>query len=71
MFTEVLPAVTVRATDLRRVLLDATRGPCDCPLCVTARRRIRAAAWPNNDQGTWPEVEEPEHHRDGGSGAAQ
>lgn len=54
--------VALSADDLRRVLLDVERegGPCNCRLCVRARRRVRAAAWPKVD-GTWPALTDGEH----------
>lgn len=51
----------VRVDDLRRLLMDALRKPCPCELCVDARRRLRALAWPKHDAKEWPVVEEMPH----------
>jgi hypothetical protein len=37
--------ISVLRDDIRRLLADATRGPCDCEKCVLARRRLRSQAW--------------------------
>ena len=52
--------VSVRQDDLRRLILDAERPPCMCDICMTARRRLRAAAWPKQD-GVWPPTQESTH----------